>query len=318
MKPEVLQLSPILIPEIRDKLDQLFTIRRYYEQADKASYLAQHGANIRGVITGGHTGITQTVMAQLPNLEVVAVNGVGTDAIDLAYARDRGIQVTATIGALTEDVADLAIGLLISACRGISTGDRYVRSGQWATSATPLVPLPLARQMSGMRIGIVGMGRVGRAVATRAAAFGCPISYTDLQAMSDVPYTFVADLLALASDSDALILAAAADKGEAIVNAEVLHALGRDGYLINIARGKLVDEPALVAALQNGQIAGAGLDVFADEPQVPGELFELEQVVLQPHRASATVQTRTRMGEMVVASLVDVFAGRKPGGSVTG
>lgn len=318
MKPEVLQLSPILIPEIRDKLDQLFTIRRYYEQADKASYLAQHGANIRGVITGGHTGITQAVMAQLPNLEVVAVNGVGTDAIDLAYARDRGIQVTATIGALTEDVADLAIGLLISACRGISTGDRYVRSGQWATSATPLVPLPLARQMSGMRIGIVGMGRVGRAVATRAAAFGCPISYTDLQAMSDVPYTFVADLLALASDSDALILAAAADKGEAIVNAEVLHALGRDGYLINIARGKLVDEPALVAALQNGQIAGAGLDVFADEPQVPGELFELEQVVLQPHRASATVQTRTRMGEMVVASLVDVFAGRKPAGSVTG
>lgn len=318
MKPEVLQLSPILIPEIRDKLDQLFTIRRYYEQADKAAYLVQHGANIRGVITGGHTGITQAVMAQLPNLEVVAVNGVGTDAIDLAYARDRGIQVTATIGALTEDVADLAIGLLISACRGISTGDRYVRSGQWATSATPLVPLPLARQMSGMRIGIVGMGRVGRAVATRAAAFGCPISYTDLQAMSDVPYTFVADLLALASDSDALILAAAADKGEAIVNAEVLHALGRDGYLINIARGKLVDEPALVAALQNGQIAGAGLDVFADEPQVPGELFELEQVVLQPHRASATVQTRTRMGEMVVASLVDVFAGRKPAGSVTG
>lgn len=318
MKPEVLQLSPILIAEIRDKLDQLFTIRRYYEQADKPAYLAQHGANIRGVITGGHTGISQAVMAQLPNLEVVAVNGVGTDAIDLAYARDRGIQVTATIGALTEDVADLAIGLLIGACRGISTGDRYVRSGQWATSATPLVPLPLARQMSGMRIGIVGMGRVGRAVATRAAAFGCPISYTDLQAMSDVPYTFVKDLLTLANDSDALILAAAADKGEAIVNAEVLHALGRDGYLINIARGKLVDEPALAAALQSGQIAGAGLDVFADEPQVPSELFELEQVVLQPHRASATVQTRTRMGEMVVASLVDVFAGRKPTGSVSG
>lgn len=318
MKPEVLQLNPVLIPEIRDKLDQLFTIRRYYEQADKPAYLAQHGANIRGVITGGHTGITQAVMAQLPNLEVVAVNGVGTDAVDLAYARDRGIQVTATIGALTEDVADLAIGLLISVCRGISTGDRYVRSGQWAKSATPLVPLPLARQVSGMRIGIVGMGRVGRAVATRAAAFGCPVSYTDLQAMNDVPYTFVADLLTLANDSDALILAAAADKGQAIVNAEVLHALGRDGYLINIARGKLVDEPALVAALQSGQIAGAGLDVFADEPQVPAELFELEQVVLQPHRASATVQTRTRMGEMVVASLVDVFAGRKPAGSVTG
>jgi len=318
MKPEVLQLSPILIPEIRDQLDELFTIRRYHEQTDKAAYLAQHGATIRGVITGGHTGISQALMAQLPKLEVVAVNGVGTDAIDLAYARDRGIQVTATIGALTEDVADLAIGLLIDLCRGISTGDRYVRSGQWAKSATPLVPLPLARQVSGMRIGIVGMGRVGRAVAARAAAFGCPISYTDLHAMGDVPHTFVADLPSLARDSDALILAAAADKGEAIVNAEVLQALGRDSYLINIARGKLVDEPALVAALQSGQIAGAGLDVFADEPRVPGELFELEQVVLQPHRASATVQTRTRMGEMVVASLVEVFAGRKPNGCVTG
>lgn len=318
MKPEVLQLNPVLIPEIRDKLDQLFTIRRYYEQADKPAYLAQHGANIRGVITGGHTGISQAVMAQLPNLEVVAVNGVGTDAVDLAYARDHGIQVTATIGALTEDVADLAMGLLIAVCRGVCTGDRYVRSGQWPQSATPLAPLPLARQVSGMRIGIVGMGRVGRAVATRAAAFGCPISYTDLQPMSDVPHTFVGDLLTLANDSDALILAAAADKGEAIVNAEVLHALGRDGYLINIARGKLVNEADLVAALQSGQIAGAALDVFADEPQVPAELFELEHAVLQPHRASATVQTRTRMGEMVVASLVDVFAGRKPAGSVTG
>lgn len=318
MKPEVLQLSPILIPEIRDKLDQLFTLRRYYEQADKPAYLAQHGATIRGVITGGHTGITQAVMAQLPNLEVVAVNGVGTDAVDLAYARDRGIQVTATIGALTEDVADLAIGLLISVCRGICTGDRYVRSGQWPQSATPLAPLPLARQVSGMRIGIVGMGRVGRAVATRAAAFGCPISYTDLKPMSDVPYAFVGDLITLARDSDALILAAAADKGEAIVNAEVLRALGTDGYLINIARGKLVNEADLIAALHNGQIAGAGLDVFADEPQVPSELFDHEHAVLQPHRASATVQTRTRMGEMVIASLTDVFAGRKPDGSVTG
>lgn len=318
MKPEVLQLSPILIPEIRDKLDQLFTLRRYYEQADKPAYLAQHGATIRGVITGGHTGITQAVMAQLPNLEVVAVNGVGTDAVDLAYASDRGIQVTATIGALTEDVADLAIGLLISVCRDICTGDRYVRSGQWPQSATPLAPLPLARQVSGMRIGIVGMGRVGRAVATRAAAFGCPISYTDLKPMSDVPYAFVGDLITLARDSDALILAAAADKGEAIVNAEVLRALGTDGYLINIARGKLVNEADLIAALHNGQIAGAGLDVFADEPQVPSELFDHEHAVLQPHRASATVQTRTRMGEMVIASLTDVFAGRKPAGSVTG
>lgn len=315
MKPEVLQLSPILIPEIRQRLEQLFTVHRYYEQPNKDAYVAEHGAAIRGVITGGHTGISQALMASLPNLEVVAVNGVGTDAVDLAYARDRGIQVTATIGALTEDVADLAIGLLISVCRGLCTGDRFVRSGQWATSATPLAPLPLARQVSGMRVGIIGMGRVGRAVAQRAAAFGCPISYTDLQAQQ-VPYTFEADLLQLARDSDALILAAAADQGQALVNREVLQALGREGYLINIARGKLVDEPALIAALAAGEIAGAALDVFADEPRAPEALFGHEDVVLQPHRASATVQTRTRMGEMVVASLVDVFAGRTPQGRV--
>jgi lactate dehydrogenase-like 2-hydroxyacid dehydrogenase len=168
-----------------------------------------------------------------------------------------------------------------------------------------------------MRIGIVGMGRVGRAVATRAAAFGCPISYTDLQPMSDVNHTFIADLKQLASNSDALILAAAADKAEAIINAEVLQALGKDGYLINVARGKLVNEVDLVTALAAGEIAGAALDVFVDEPNVPETLFANENVVLQPHRASATLQTRTRMGEMVVASLVDSFAGRIPQGSVT-
>jgi lactate dehydrogenase-like 2-hydroxyacid dehydrogenase len=318
MKPEVLLLSPILIPHVRAQLDELFTVRPYHLQADKDAYLREHGAAIRGVITGGHTGITTAVMEQLPNLEVVAVNGVGTDAIDLAYARDRGIHVTATIGALTEDVADLAIGLLISSCRGLCTGDRYVRAGQWPKSPTPLAPLPLARQVSGMRVGIVGMGRVGRAVASRIAAFGCPVSYTDLQPMEDVPHTFFADLTELAHNSDALILAAAADKAEGIIDAQVLQALGSDGYLINVARGKLVNEPDLVAALDAGQIAGAGLDVFVDEPNVPQALLENEQVVLQPHRASATVQTRTRMALMVVASLVDTFAGRKPERCVTG
>lgn len=318
MKPEVLQLSAILIPEILEELNAHYTVHRYYEQADKAEFLRQHGANIRGVVTGGHTGITREVMEQLPKLEVIAVNGVGTDAVDLAYARDRGIHVTATVGALTEDVADLAIGLLIAACRGLYTGDRYVRTGLWKTTATPLAPLPLARQFSGMRVGIVGLGRVGRAVATRASAFGCPIRYTDLKAMDDVPYTFVPNLIELARESDALIVAAAADNAQGIINAAVLDALGKGGYLINIARGKLVNEPDLVAALVEGRIAGAGLDVFVDEPDVPPALFGQENVVLQPHRASATVQTRTRMGRMVLASLAATFAGQLPSARVTG
>jgi lactate dehydrogenase-like 2-hydroxyacid dehydrogenase len=316
MKAEVLQLSPILIPEINTRLNELYTVRPYFQQADKAAYLREHGANITAVVTGGHTGITRAVMEQLPAVKVIAVNGVGTDAVDLAYARDRGIHVTATIGALTEDVADLAIGLLISTCRGLNTADRYVRSGAWPKSPTPLAPIPLARQFSGMRVGIVGLGRVGRAVATRAAAFGCPISYTDLRAMDDVPYTFVQDLVELARQSDALIVAAAADKAKGIINAQVLAALGAEGYLINVARGSLVNEPDLVAALQTGSIAGAGLDVFVDEPNVPTELFELETVVLQPHRASATVQTRTRMGEMVLAALAQGLAGEKPTAAV--
>lgn len=317
MKTEILQLSPILIPHVREQLESLYTVHPYYQQADKAAYLRQVGGNVRGVVTGGHTGITREVMAQLPRLEVVAVNGVGTDAVDLAYARDRGIHVTATLGALTEDVADLAMGLLIGVCRGLCTSDRYVRSGQWATTATPLAPLPLARQVSGLRVGIVGMGRVGRAVATRAAAFGCPISYTDLRAMEDVPHTFVADLVELARGSDALIVAAAADKAEGLIDAAVLAALGAQGYLINVARGRLVNEADLLAALETGSIAGAGLDVFVDEPRVPASLFAREDVVLQPHRASATVQTRTRMGEMVLASLADALAGKVPAHSVT-
>ena len=252
----------------------------------------------------------------LPNLEVIAVNGVGTDAIDLDYTRDRKISVTATVGALTDDVADLAVGLLISACRGICTSDRFVRSGAWSESATPLAPLPLARQVSGMRIGILGMGKVGRAVANRLAGFNCQISYSDLHIMSDVPYRFVPGVVELAEGVDALIIAAAADNTAGIVDREVLEALGKDGYLINVARGKLVNEDDLLAALQSGVIAGAGLDVFVDEPHVPKALTVLEQVVLQPHRASATIQTRTRMGNMVLASLAATFAGREPPGLV--
>ncbi|AGW93329.1 MULTISPECIES: 2-hydroxyacid dehydrogenase [Cupriavidus] len=316
MKPDILQLSPILIPAINDKLDARYTVHRLFEQADKDAYLREHGPGIRAVITGGHTGITRAMMEQLPALEVVAVNGVGTDAVDLEYARARGLPVTGTFGALTEDVADLAVGLLLATCRGMCAGDRFIRAGEWLRNPQPSA-IPLARRVSGMRVGIVGMGRVGRAIAARLAAFGCPIAYTDLRAMDDVPHIFVPGLVELARQSDALVLAAAADKAEGIVDAAVLDALGKDGYLINIARGRLVKEDDLVAALKAGQIAGAGLDVFVDEPNVPEALFAMDNVTLQAHRASATHQTRAAMGEMVLDSIAQALAGQRPEFSLT-
>lgn len=316
MKPHILQLNPILVPSINQRLDALYTMHRLFEQPDADAWLAEHGARIRGVITGGHTGIQRSLMERLPALEVVAVNGVGTDAVDLAYARERGLPVTGTFGALTDDVADLALALLLAVCRDLCAVDRFVRSGAWVRHPQPGA-LPLARRFSGLRVGIVGLGRVGRAVATRVNAFGCPVAYTDLAAMPDVPWAYQPSLLQLAHDSDALVLCAAADRAEGIVDARVLDALGPQGVLVNVARGRLVREADLVAALRERRIAGAGLDVFVDEPNVPPALFEMDNVTLQAHRASATWQTREAMGELVLQSLAQALAGERPLHSLT-
>jgi lactate dehydrogenase-like 2-hydroxyacid dehydrogenase len=316
MQPWILQLNPILIPAINDKLASLYTVHKYFEVADQDAWLREHGASVAAVITGGHTGISRAMLEQLPGLKVVAVNGVGTDAVDLTYCRGRGLPVTATLGALTEDVADLAIGLLIAACRNLCAGDRFVRDGQWELHPQPSA-IPLARRFSGMRVGIVGMGRVGRAVAVRAAAFGCPIRYTDLRRMDDITHGFVPDLVELARESDALVLCAAADTAEGIVNAAVLDALGPRGFLVNVARGRLVNETDLTEALVAGRIAGAGLDVFVDEPRVPLALRQSDSVTLQAHRASATWETRTAMGEMVLAGIAQALAGERPTMSLT-
>jgi hydroxypyruvate reductase len=316
MKPEILQMNPILVPSINAKLETLYTVRRYYEQDNKEAYIREVGQTIRGVITGGHTGISRDLIEQLPSLEIIAVNGVGTDAVDLAYARERRIAVTGTFGALTEDVADMAIGLLIATCRNICAVDRFVRQGRWVTHPQPGA-IPLARRFSETDVGIVGMGRVGRAVAIRASAFGCRIRYTDLHPIDGLSYDFVRDLKQLAEQSDVLILCAAADKAEGIINTDILNALGKGGYLVNIARGRLVREEDLVEALCGGHIAGAGLDVFVDEPHVPQALLDMDNVVLQAHRASATVESRTAMGEMVLGSLADALAGRPVENSLT-
>lgn len=316
MKPLVLQLNPILVPAINQQLASLYEVHRYYELKNPEAWLDEHAQAVQAVITGGHTGISRALLERLPALRVVAVNGVGTDAVDLAYCRERRLPVTATLGALTEDVADMAIGMLISICRQFGGGDRFVRDGLWERFPQPSA-IPLGRRFSGMRVGIVGMGRVGRAVAQRAAAFGCPLAYTDLRPMDDVPHRFVPDLVALARESDALVLSAAADSAQGIVNAQVLEALGPDGFLVNVARGRLVDETALTEAIVAGRIAGAGLDVFVDEPHVPLALRGSERVLLQAHRASATWETRAAMGQMVLDSVAQAFAGQRPVMSLT-
>ncbi|MBS0451316.1 MAG: 2-hydroxyacid dehydrogenase [Proteobacteria bacterium] len=316
MKRRVLQLNPILVPEINEELASLYDVHKFFELPDPQGWLREHGAAIEAVITGGHTGISRAMLEQLPRVKVVAVNGVGTDAVDLAYCASRALPVTATLGALTEDVADLAIGLLIAACRNLCAGDRFVRQGQWERFPNPGA-IPLARRFSGMHVGIVGMGRVGRAVAARAAAFGCLISYTDLRPMDDVSSRFVPQLIELARECDALVLCAAADKAEGIVDAAVLDALGPRGFLINVARGRLVREDALAEALAAGRLAGVGLDVFVDEPRVPQALRESERATLQAHRASATWETRTAMGRMVLDSVAQALAGQRPAMSLT-
>jgi glyoxylate reductase len=303
MKINILLTQPV--PDLIDaRLQASYAVHRLYEAADQDAFLAEVGHTIRGVVTGGAKGLSNSIMNRLPALQVIAISGIGTDAVDLVNAAARGVQVTTTPGVLTDDVADMGMGLLIMTLRDLGTGDRIVRDDQWGSVAQPL-----ARKVTGIQLGIVGLGRVGHAIAKRASAFDMTVSYTDLREQPQSGYHFVPDLIDLARRSDVLMLAASADNASAIITPAVLQALGANGYLINVARGKLVDEPALIAALSDGTIAGAGLDVFADEPRVPNALRSLSNVVLQPHRASATEQTRLAMGEIVLANLQACFAG---------
>ncbi|MEK7820563.1 MAG: 2-hydroxyacid dehydrogenase [Pseudomonadota bacterium] len=265
--------------------------------------------SIRGLVSWARLAVTREMMDRLPGLEIVAGFGVGYDRFDLAAAKDKGVVVTNTPDVLTDDVADIAVGLMIAASRRIATLDRFVRAGRWAAGEVPA----MARKVTGKKLGIAGLGRIGRAIARRAESFEMKISYTGPRAYADVAYAFVPDLVALARESDFLVIACRADpETRHMVNADVLKALGAKGILVNIARGSMVDEAALVQALKDGMLGGAGLDVFADEPRAPAELFAIDNVVLTPHVASATVETRTAMGDLVIANLESHFAGKGP------
>ncbi len=309
--PTALQLCP-LSAYLETGLATRFQVVRWFDldAAAQQAWLADHAAEVRAVATGGHIGCPSPLMEALPALQVVAINGVGFDKVDLDLARARGVRVTTTPGTLTDDVADLAIGLVIALLRDIPAAAAHVRQGDW-----PKAERPLARKVSGRRFGILGLGHIGHAVATRLAAFG-PVAYYDPH-RKDVPFDYVADLETLAAQSDVLFVAASANPATRhLVNADVIAALGPDGYLVNISRGSVVDEAALTEAIVTGRLAGAALDVFENEPHVPDALRTSDRTVLTPHIASATVETRKAMADLVLANLDAVMSGREPPAAV--
>jgi len=296
-KPDVLAVAK-LHPFFRQALDRLYTVHDRTHELDPTAFeaLAPH---IVGVAATGEARVPRPLLEQLSAARVVSVFGVGYDGVDVAAAIERGVPVTHTPGVLSDDVADMAMALVLGIARRVPEGDRYVREGRW-----PGGPLALGRKVSGARMGIVGMGRIGQAIARRASAFGMPIAYTARSAKADLPWSFVSNAVALAQQSDFLVVITPGGAGTRhLINANVLAALGPNGYLINVARGSVVDEEALICALRDGTIAGAGLDVFANEPQVPEALRQLPNVVLSPHTASATAQTRQDMADLAFANM---------------
>ena len=277
---------------------------RLHERDPEA--FARQAHRIRAVAAAGDSTVSAALMAQLPALEVISVMGVGYDGVDLSTALARGIAIGHTPGVLNDDVADLALALMLAVSRGIVSADAHVRAGRW-----PAAGRPLQRKMSGARLGLVGMGRIGRAIAHRALAFGMQVAYTSRQRKDDLPWAFHADVADLAAQSDFLVLITPGGEGTRhLIDARVLTALGPKGYLINVARGSVVDEAALVQALANGTIAGAGLDVFEREPAVPEALWAMEQVVITPHIGSATHQTRQAMAALACDNLRAHLAGQ--------
>jgi len=297
----VAKLSPLLTPQ----LQAAFTVHDRLHEGDAAAFAAV-APQVRAIAASGESKVSAELIAKLPALELISVMGVGYDGIDVAAAKARGITVTHTPNVLNDDVADLAIGLMLSAARQLPAADRYVREGKW-----PGGPMPLARKMSGAALGIVGMGRIGQAIAHRATAFGMQIAYTARSAKADIGYRYLPSAIALAAVSDFLVVITPGGAGtRKLIGAEVLAALGPNGILVNVARGSVVDETALIDALEKGLIAGAALDVFENEPNVPERLRKLPHVVLAPHIGSATTGTRQAMADLAFANLREHFAGR--------
>ncbi|MEE2717129.1 MAG: 2-hydroxyacid dehydrogenase [SAR324 cluster bacterium] len=304
MNEIILVKSAMILPETEANLEERYQVYKLRHTDFHGTFDSSSPSRARGVITQGWA--PQSFIDALPNLEVIASFGVGYDGVDVNHATKRGVLVSNTPDILTEEVADFAIGLMLATARGLPAGDHYVREGHWLQGL-----MPLQHRFYSQRLGILGLGRIGKAIARRAEAFNMSIAYHGRTEQQGVAYRFEPNLVELARNSDFLI--ASCVGGESthnLINKEVLEALGPSGILVNVARGSVVDELALITALQSGTILAAGLDVFADEPHVPEALIQLPNVVLQPHQASATKQTRLAMGQLMVDNLDAHFSGK--------
>lgn len=308
-KPEILMPAPMM-KTIVEQLDAAATLHKLWEAEDAEAALDRLADRVQGIATGGHRRVDGAFMQRFPNLKIVANFGVGYDTVDAAWAGEHGIYVTNTPDVLTEEVADTTLGLVLMTARRLSESERYLRAGRWAKEG----PFPLTvSTLRERKVGILGLGRIGKAIATRLEAFGVPVAYHGRRRQEGVDYRYYGDLVEMAREVDLLIaVAPGGAETEHLISTEVLNALGPDGILINVGRGSVVDERALIAALQEGRILSAGLDVFEHEPQVPAELIAMEKLVLLPHVGSASVHTRGLMGQLVVDNLLRFFETGKP------
>ncbi len=306
-KPVVLQVGPY--PEWDQvPLDAAFTVHRYFEADDKAAFLAEVGAKIEAIATRGELGANRAMIEACPKLRLISVYGVGFDAVDLAACRERGIRVSNTPDVLTADVADLGVAMMLAQSRGVVGAEAWVRSGDWAEKGL----YPLRRRVWGRKAGVLGLGRIGFEVARRLAGFDLDIAYSDVSAKDYAPdWTFIPDPVDLARHADFLFVTLAASaETRHIVGKEVIEAVGPEGMIINISRASNIDEDALIAALKDGRLGSAALDVFDGEPALDKRFLDLDNLLLQPHHASGTIETRKAMGKLVRDNLTAFFAGQ--------
>jgi len=304
-KPEIVVMVPIYAPTLAE-LEREFTVHKLWTASDPDVFMQEVSGRVRGAVTTGLLGFSRSRFDALPKLEIVACFGTPHGTVDLAAARERRVVVTNTPDFITDTVADLAMGLLVTVMRRICESDRFVRAGKWRNAAPGA-----GREVHGKTCGIVGLGRIGRAIAKRAEAFGMSVCYHGPRQKHDAAFPYYPDLESMAREADCLVVCCPlTPETRNLVDARILDALGPDGFLVNVARGPVVDEAALLAALASRRIAGAALDVFWDEPRVPAELLAMEHVVLVPHIGSSTQEIREERGRKLLANLRAHFAGK--------